>query len=60
MINAEDIFFWYDTKGIPLELIRFYLENKGHDFPEKDFNELLEKQKKRGREDRKKKKTSIF
>src|SRR6185436_3781954 len=24
-ITTEDIFFWYDTKGIPEELIRFYL-----------------------------------
>ena len=59
-ITAEDIFFWYDTKGIPLELIRFYLEEKEHNFPEKEFNNLLEKQKERSLKDRKKKNLSVF
>jgi len=59
-ITAEDIFFWYDTKGIPLELIRFYLEEKKHNFPEKEFNNLLEKQKERSLKDRKKKNLSVF
>src|SRR6266536_504691 len=27
-ISAETIFFWYDTKGIPLELIYVYLKSK--------------------------------
>ena len=59
-ITAEDIFFWYDTKGIQLELIRFYLEKKKHNFPEKEFNNLLEKQKERSLKDRKKKNFSVF
>jgi len=59
-ITAEDIFFWYDTKGISLELIRFYLEEKKHNFPEKAFNNLLEKQKERSLKDRKKKNLSVF
>jgi len=57
-IRAEDIFFWYDTKGIPLELIKFYLKSKQHQFPEKEFNVLLEKQREKGRKDRGK--VSVF
>ena len=59
-ITAKDIFFWYDTKGISLELIRFYLEEKKHNFPEKEFDNLLEKQKERSLKDRKKKNLSVF
>ncbi|CAG8709272.1 9307_t:CDS:2, partial [Racocetra persica] len=44
-IAAQDIFFWYDTKGISEELIRFYLEKKGHKFPEEEFSKLLAQQK---------------
>ncbi|RHZ35220.1 alanine--tRNA ligase-related protein [endosymbiont GvMRE of Glomus versiforme] len=60
IISAENIFFWYDTEGVPLELIRTYLEDRGQKFPEFEFKELLEKQKKRSLKDRKKKKTLIF
>ena len=59
-ITAKDIFFWYDTKGFPLELIRFCLENKQHKFPEKEFNVLLEKQKEKSQKDRERKKVSVF
>ena len=59
-IVAEEIFFWYDTKGIPLELIRYYLEKKDHQFPEKEFSELLEQQKEKGRKDREGKKVAVF
>jgi len=59
-IAAEEIFFWYDTKGIPLELIRFYLEKNNHQFPEKEFNKLLEQQKEKGRKDRERKKVAVF
>jgi alanyl-tRNA synthetase len=59
-ITAMEIFFWYDTKGIPLELIRFHLKNKQHQFPEKEFNILLEKQKEKGRKDREDKKVATF
>ncbi|CAG8818084.1 3567_t:CDS:2, partial [Racocetra persica] len=51
-ITAKDIFFWYDTKGIPEELIRFFLAKNNYQFPEREFNQLLEKQKERGRQDR--------
>ena len=59
-ITAEEIFFWYDTKGIPLELIRFYLEKNNHQFPEKEFNKLLEQQKEKGRKDRERKNVAVF
>ena len=59
-ITAENIFFWYDTKGIPQELIRFCLPKKKFIFPEKEFKNLLEKQKEKGRQDREKKKISTF
>jgi len=58
--TVADIFFWYDTKGIPEELIRFYLEKKGHKFPKDDFDKLLEGQKKKSLKDRQGKNLSIF
>jgi|SRR6185437_3986153 len=59
-ITVENIFFWYDTKGIPEELIRFYLKKENYQFPEEEFNKLLERQKEEGRKDREKKKVAIF
>ena len=58
--TAEDIFFWYDTKGISIELIRFYLGRKNHKFPEEEFSSLLEKQKERSLKDRERKKVKVF
>ncbi|RHZ37245.1 alanine--tRNA ligase-related protein [endosymbiont GvMRE of Glomus versiforme] len=60
LVPAEKIFFWYDTDGIPLELIEYCLKQKGYDFSQKEFNELLEKQKKRGKEDREKRGIAAF
>jgi len=59
-ITAKEIFFWYDTRGIPLELIFFYLKNKNYEFPEKEFNKLLEQQKEKSSHDRKKKGVETF
>jgi len=59
-ITAQEIFFWYDTKGMPLELIRFYLKNKNYEFPEEEFNKLLDQQKEKGFQDRKKKRVEVF
>ena len=59
-ITAKEIFFWYDTKGIPAELIYFYLKKENHKFPKEEFNKLLEKQKEKGRKDRKEKKVAVF
>src|SRR5947209_1084691 len=55
LLAAEQIFFWYDTAGIPLELIEHHLKQKGCNFSHTEFDELLEKQKQRGKEDREKK-----
>jgi len=60
IIPTHEIFLWYDTHGIPLELISYYLEEKGKDFFEAEFNQLLAEQKLRGKEDRKSKKINIF
>jgi len=59
-ITAQDIFFWYDTHGIPYELIKNYLEKKNYQFPEPEFKQLLTEQKKRSLADRKKKNVSAF
>jgi alanyl-tRNA synthetase len=59
-ITAKDIFFWYDTKGIPLELIQSYLKKQKHPFPASEFNQLLAEQKKRSSTDRENKNVSTF
>lgn len=60
IIPAADIFLWYDTYGIPRELIEYHLKQKGYRFSEPEFNKLLEEQKQRGKEDREKKKVAVF
>ena len=60
LVPAEKIFFWYDTAGIPLELVEHFLKQKGYNFSQTEFNGLLEKQKKRGKEDRKKRGIAAF
>jgi len=59
-IPAEKIFFWYDTAGMPLELIENHLKQKEHNFSREEFNKLLNKQKQRGKEDRERKKIAAF
>ena len=59
-VTVKDVFFWYDTYGIPYELIQTYLAKKNYQFSEQEFNELLAEQKKRSLADRKKKNISIF
>jgi alanyl-tRNA synthetase len=60
VIPAEKIFFWYDTTGIPLELIEYHLKQGGYNFSQKEFNKLLAEQKQRGKEDRERKKIAVF
>jgi len=60
LLKVEEIFFLYDTKGIPLELIKKELKRRKKTFPSKDFNKFLLMQKKRSEEDRKKKNIKIF
>ncbi|CAJ0836271.1 2044_t:CDS:2 [Entrophospora sp. SA101] len=60
LIPAEKIFFWYDTAGVPLELIEHHLSQKRYSFSQTEFNKLLAEQKKRGQEDRAKKEVAAF
>jgi alanyl-tRNA synthetase len=59
-VKAETVFQWYDSEGIPLELIKFHFQNQNCPFPEAEFNQFLELQKKGGLEDRQKKKITAF
>jgi alanyl-tRNA synthetase len=59
-VTAQEIFFWYDTHGIPLELIQTYFQQRNHQFPHQEFDKLLAEQKKRSLTDRKKKNISTF
>jgi alanyl-tRNA synthetase len=59
-ISAEIIFFWYDTNGFPLELIKFFLNENGITFSEEDFNLILKKHKQKSLNDRKKQNISAF
>ena len=59
-IQAETVFFWYDSEGIPLELIKFHFQKQNCPFPEAEFNQLLASQKKSGSADRQKKKITTF
>ncbi|CAI2190301.1 14186_t:CDS:1 [Funneliformis geosporum] len=60
VIPAEKVFFWYDTAGIPLELIEYHLKQKEYSFSSAEFNQLLTAQKQRGKEDRASKKIAVF
>jgi alanyl-tRNA synthetase len=59
-IPAQEIFLWYDTYGIPLELIDYCLKKNEKTFSRTEFGELLKKQKLLGEKDRKSKKLSAF
>lgn len=58
--NAKELFFLYDTKGIPLKLIRFHLKEEEKHFPEEDFNNLLKEQKNKSKKNRKEKNVKVF
>jgi alanyl-tRNA synthetase len=59
-ISGKDVFFFYDTKGIPLEFINNFFLKNGIIFPEKDFLNLLDEQRNKGAEDRNRKKIKTF
>lgn len=59
-VSAKDVFFWYDTEGIPLELICSVLRKHKTFFDEKQFENLLEEQKKRSHQERKEKVIPTF
>ena len=56
LVPAQEVFLWYDTYGIPLELIDYCLQQKEKTFSRNEFTELLKKQKLLGKKDRKSKK----
>ena len=60
LVPAQEVFLWYDTYGIPLELIDYCLQQKEKTFSRNEFTELLKKQKILGKKDRKSKKVSAF
>ena len=60
LVPAQEVFLWYDTYGIPLELIDYCLQQKERTFSRNEFTELLKKQKLLGKKDRKSKKVSAF
>lgn len=59
-ISSEIIFFWYDTNGFPLELIKFFLNENKVTFDEKDFDSILKKHKQKSLNDRKKQNIFAF
>lgn len=59
-VSADTIFFWYDTEGIPLELINFSLSKEKRFFNKEKFDELLFNQKERSLMERKKQGISTF
>ncbi|HXN54610.1 MAG TPA: alanine--tRNA ligase-related protein, partial [Mycoplasmatales bacterium] len=60
IVPAKSIFFWYDTKGIPIELIENVLKDSSFIFDKDNFKIFLDKQKKMGSIDRFKKDISVF
>lgn len=60
VIPAKKIFFWYDTAGIPLELIEHHLKNKKYNFSRQEFDKLLDEQKQKGKADRERKGVAVF
>ena len=60
LVPAQEVFLWYDTHGLPLELIDYCLQQKERTFSRNEFTELLKKQKILGKKDRKSKKVSAF
>lgn len=59
-ISGETIFFLYDSLGFPLEIIREILLSKDLSFDEKEFNNLMNHQKKQGEKSWKGESTSIL
>ncbi len=49
LMKSGDVFFLYDTYGLPLELIKEFVQEKGFKLDEKGFNKLLREQQERSR-----------
>ncbi len=59
IISGEDVFKLYDTFGFPVDLTNVMAQEKGFSIDEKGFNELMDEQRKRGREASKEKFASV-
>lgn len=60
VIPVQDVFFWYDTKGVPLELINLEIKRNGCTYNKEEFNKLLKEQKDKGKKDRSQKDIKAF
>lgn len=59
-IAAEQVFFWYDTSGFPLELINSFLAERGVTFDQATFGKIMKEHKRKSLDDRRKQKISAF
>lgn len=59
IVPGEDIFKLYDTYGFPVDLTQVMAKEKDFEIDEEGFNQLMEKQKERGREASKDKFASV-
>lgn len=60
VIHGDDVFKLYDTFGFPVDLTAVMAQEQGFSIDEKRFNELMNEQKRKSRDDSKKKTTSII
>lgn len=59
IVPGEDVFKLYDTYGFPVDLTQVMAKEKDFEIDEEGFNQLMEKQKERGREASKDKFASV-
>ena len=59
VISGEEVFKLYDTFGFPVDLTSIMAQEKGLSIDESGFNELMNRQKNRGRESSKEKFASV-
>lgn len=60
IISGDDVFKLYDTFGFPVDLTAVMAREQGFEIDEVRFNELMNEQKRKSREDSKKKTTSVI
>jgi len=49
LLKSEDVFFLYDTYGLPMEIIKEFAREQGFGVDEKGFEKLLKQQQERSR-----------
>ncbi|MCX6169348.1 MAG: alanine--tRNA ligase [Ignavibacteriales bacterium] len=59
-ISGDDVFKLYDTYGFPVDLTAVMAREHGFGIDETRFNELMDEQKRKSRDDSKKKTTSVI